>query len=501
MNIAFRVDASPQIGVGHLMRCLCLADALRGRGATVRMVSRRLPSALGEILVARGHEVTAIGGPTDPPAADDLAHAGWLGTTQAADAAATAAALAPLTWDWLVVDHYALDVRWEASLRPQTRRIMVIDDLADRTHDCDALLDQNLHADLDRRYTGYVPDTCQLLLGPRYALVREEFAHARARARRPAEEVARVLVSFGGVDADNLTGAALDALTQVGVRAADVVIGAVHPQRAAIEEKCRRQGFVCHVQSSRMAELMAAADLAIGAGGITTWERCCVGLPALAVAVAGNQREVIAEAARQGLLYTLRGEATAAALALHLRALLDNPQLRELLSRRGMEAVDGYGVDRVVRALDTASIEVRQATAADAAALFTWRSHDSVRRASRHDAPIEWLDHQAWLNRVLADADRSLLIGERGGAPVGVVRFDVRAQEAEVSIYRVPESPGRGLGSRLLLAAEEWLRQRRPDVAAVTAEVLAGNEHSHQLFRSAGYRLRSMTYVKQVQPS
>ena len=115
------------------MRCLCLADALRRRGATVRVVSRQLPPALGEMLAARGHEVAAIGGPADPPAADDLAHAGWLGTTQAADAAATAAALAPLTWDWLVVDHYALDARWEASLRPHARHIMVIDDLADRT--------------------------------------------------------------------------------------------------------------------------------------------------------------------------------------------------------------------------------------------------------------------------------------------------------------------------------------------------------------------------------
>ncbi len=501
MNIAFRVDASPQIGAGHVMRCLCLADALRTRGATVRMVSRQLPPALGEMLAARGHEMAAIGGPADPPAADDLAHASWLGTTQAADAAATAAALAPLAWDWLVVDHYALDARWETSLRRHTRRILAIDDLADRAHDCDALLDQNLHGDLDSRYVAHVPGTCQLLLGPSYALVRDEFTRARGRARRPAEEVARVLVSFGGVDAGNLTGAAVAALTQVGIRTADVVIGAAHPQRAAIEAECRSQGFACHVQSSRMAELMAAADLAIGAGGITTWERCCVGLPALAVAVAGNQRGIIDEAARQGLLYTLRGEATAAALALHLRALLDNPRLRELLSRRGMEAVDGQGVDRVARALDSASIEVRQATAADTAALFAWRSHDSVRRASRHDAPIEWPEHQAWLNRVLADADRPLLIGERGGAPIGVVRFDVRAPHAEVSIYRVPDSPGRGLAGSLLLAAEAWLRQRRPDVNAVTAEVLADNGRSHQLFRAAGYRLRSMTYVKQVQPS
>lgn len=501
MNVAFRADASAEMGAGHVMRCLCLADALRDRGATIRFVSRRLPEALRDVLAAHGHDVAVIGDGAEPPPAGALTHARWLGTTQAADADATATALRERRWDWLVVDHYALDARWETSLRRRATQILAIDDIADRRHDCDALLDQNLHADMGGRYREHVSTACQLLLGPRYALVRDEFTRTRRDIRARTGAVARVLVSFGGSDTKNLTGAAIDALVDVGVQAVDVVIGAAFPYRAEVEAACDRHDFVCHVHSDRMAELMAAADVAVGGGGITTWERCCVGLPAIAVALAANQRDVIDEAARQGLVYAVEAPATPTALALHIRALLDNPRLREMLSRRGMEAVDGLGVDRVVRVLDAASIQVRPATTADADALFAWRSHDSVRSASRQSGAIERSEHDAWLGRVLADADRSLLIGERRGTPVGVVRFDVQAQQAEVSIYRVPSSTERGAGPGLLLAAEAWLRQRRPDVGTVTAEVLAGNERSHRLFRSAGYELHATTYVKQVRPS
>lgn len=144
MNVAFRVDASRRIGIGHFMRCMCLADALYRRGATIRFVTRQLPTHLREMLIDRSYDVAAVDG--------------------IADAQETAGALAATAWDWLIVDHYALDARWEAMLRGHTKQILAIDDLADRPHDCDVLLDQNLHADMDRRYAGKVPPTCQLLL-------------------------------------------------------------------------------------------------------------------------------------------------------------------------------------------------------------------------------------------------------------------------------------------------------------------------------------------------
>lgn len=483
MNVAFRVDASAQIGSGHFMRCLSLADALRRRGATIRFVSHRLPTHALQMLIDRAYDAAEIDG--------------------TADAEETASALAGSTFDWLVVDHYALDASWESKLRQQARHILAIDDLADRPHDCDVLLDQNLHPDMDGRYTGKVPRSCLMLLGPRYALLREEFQRARPQTSARTGPAARVLVSFGGADAQNHTAHAIEALLASGADlSVDVVIGTQHAHQHDIESACRRHRFQCHVQTRRMAELMAAADLAIGAGGITTWERCCMGVPSLVLSVAANQHAVVDEAARQGLLYAA-GSASldVPALALHLKALLDNTALREMMSRNGLGAVDGRGVERVARVLDRESIRVREATIEDARALFDWRNDESVRTASRQPDPIAWPEHQRWLRTVLSDDDRVLLIGERNGAPVGVVRFDVSRPQAEVSIYRVPRSPEAGLGLSLLLAAEAWLRARRPDVANITAHVLGDNERSHHLFRSTGYQLHSVRYTKPLRVS
>jgi UDP-2,4-diacetamido-2,4,6-trideoxy-beta-L-altropyranose hydrolase len=502
MKVAFRVDASPAIGIGHFMRCLCLADALSRQGATIRFVSRGLPVHLRGYLDERRYQLTPLAERAAGRDAGDLAHSSWLGATQADDAADTRAALAPDTGDWVVVDHYALDARWETALRAQGSRILAIDDIADRGHDCDVLLDQNLYADPEQRYAGKVPDRCRLLLGPRYALLRDEFQQARLQAPPRTGIVARILVSFGGVDAANCTGAALEALRDAAAKVdVDVVIGAEHAFRADIERVCERSGYRLHVQSNRMAELMARADLAIGAAGITTWERCCVGLPAVAVAIAANQRAVVEGAADEGLLYMPGHDVvTSDGLAVHLRALVDNPRLLQLMSRRAMHAVDGRGVERVLRVLGQQQhvIQIREATAADASGLFEWRNHESVRRMSRQPDAIAWPAHEAWLHGVLADRDRLLVIGEREGAAVGVVRFDVADDRAEVSIYRVPGTGEPGIGSSVLAAAEQWLSARRPELALLTAEVLGENERSHHLFRSTGYRLRSARYEKRL---
>lgn len=500
MRLAFRTDATDQIGTGHLMRCLTLADAVQADGARSRFLCRNLPPHLAARVTARGHELVPLpAGPTG--LLDDGPHACWLGTSQAADARRTAAALDDGEWDWVVADHYALDARWESALRGCARRILAIDDLADRAHDCDVLLDQNVYPDMETRYAGKVPAHCHVLLGPRYALLRDEFHRMRARTAPRNGAVGRLLVSFGGVDAANYTGAALAAIAAARARlAVDVVIGMGHAHRNAIETACERHGFGCHVETSCMAELMAGADLAIGAGGTTLWERCCLGLPALALSAAANQTAMLDEAAARGLVYAPAGAAANRApwFALHLTALLDNPRLLQMMSRNAMQAVDGQGARRVARALDPRSIDVREATLDDADALFEWRNHAAVRSMSRDARAITRAEHEAWLRGVLRDGNRILLIAEHGGVSVGVVRFDVAGDRAQVSIYRVPGSSERGIASSVLRAAEAWLEARRPDVASLTAEVLQHNEASHELFRSTGYHVHSTVYEKRL---
>ncbi len=355
MRVAIRVDASNKIGTGHVMRCLTLADAMQQRGAQFRFISRHLPEYIRDMLAAKGHEFLLLDSSSSEASADDLAHANWLGTSQHADAQESLQALSDQYWDWLVVDHYALDARWESVLRQAAKHILVIDDIADRQHDCDVLLDQNFYADMDTRYTGKVPEHCKLLLGPRYALLREEFRRLREQVKPRMGPVKRVLVFFGGVDADNYTGLAIEVLANIGVEGlqVDVVIGAQHPHREQIESACSEHQFDCHVQTKRMAELMATADLAIGAGGSATWERCSLGLPSIVLVLAENQRKAIRDLAAVGAVINLgdANQVTITAFADKTIELIADEKMRFNLSRTSLKLVTGSKSQSVMEAL------------------------------------------------------------------------------------------------------------------------------------------------------
>lgn len=483
------------------MRCLTLADALKQRGARIRFVSRHMPEHLRDMLAAKGHEFMLLNSSASEAISDGLSHAYWLRTSQHADAQGTIEALSDQAWDWLIVDHYALDAGWESALRQTAKNILVIDDIADRVHDCDVLLDQNFYADMNSRYTGKVPAHCQLLLGPRYALLRDEFRQLHEQIKPRSGPVKRVLVFFGGVDADNYTGRAIEALSEINISDlhVDVVIGAQHPCREQIKAACAQHGFICHVQTDKMAELMADANLAIGAGGSATWERCCLGLPTLTICVADNQRKQIADAASEGLLYApeLKDELIIV-VERHVSALTGNGCLRHVISRNGMQAVDGCGVLRVIGNMGCSSIEIRFARPDDSEKLFEWRNHPTIRAVSRSADMIDWESHQRWFASALSDPDRLLLIGQRDGLPVGVVRFDILGDEAEVSIYLVPGIKQVGLGRDLLLSAERWFASNRAGVRNIRAHVLGGNERSQRLFLGAGYQVESTSYSKRL---
>jgi UDP-2,4-diacetamido-2,4,6-trideoxy-beta-L-altropyranose hydrolase len=500
MRIAIRVDASSQIGTGHFMRCLTLADALKQRGAQISFISRQLPQYLKGMLTEREHEFIPLNSSLSEVTTGDLAHTHWLGTSQHADAQASIQVLSGHIWDWLVVDHYALDARWESALRQTTKNILVIDDIADRQHDCNVLLDQNFYADMDTRYTGKVPVHCQLLLGPRYALLRDEFRQLREQIKPRSGPVKRVLIFFGGMDAANYTGRAIEALASINHDLhVDVVIGAQHPSREQIELACAEHNFLCHVQTGRMAELMATADLAIGAGGSTIWERCYLGLPTLTICTADNQHKQIVDAASEGLLYAPELEdELILMLSRHVSALMENVCLRRFISSNGIQAVDGRGVFRVTGNLDCSGIEIRTARQDDSQKLFEWRNHPTIMAVSRNPEAINWEDHQEWFAAVLMSPDSLLLIGQREGTPVGVVRFDIQDDGAEVSIYLVPGSTESGLGRGLLQSAEHWFAVNRPRICKVYAHVLGDNERSQHLFIRMGYQVESTCYSKRL---
>lgn len=427
--MAIRADASAAIGTGHVTRCRALAQALEARGAAV------------EFKEESGIEAE----------------------------------------DWLVVDSYSLDAAWEARMRRKAGRILAIDDLADRKHDCDMLLDQNYFPDAESRYRALLPERCRKLLGPRYALLRPEFSSARPRTR--SGEVRRVLVSLGGVDAGNETANVIRLLKGLGLEV-DVVAGAANPHRGEIERLCMAAKFRFHLQASNMAELMAAADLAIGAGGSTTWERCCLGLPTLQVAIAPNQEAPSRALAEAGLVSYAGSSVTGKAL----REALGDPQRLRDQSARMAALVDGHGARRVAAALLASSstkLALRSAVQGDAKLYFDWANDAEVRRQSFDSRPIAWPEHSAWFARRLKDA--VLLVAEdEAGVAVGQVRFE-RKDAWRVNYSLAAEFRGLGLGAKMLAMAIAELRRRAPG-ARLEAQVKPDNAASRKAFAALGFK-------------
>ncbi|SFJ77633.1 UDP-2,4-diacetamido-2,4,6-trideoxy-beta-L-altropyranose hydrolase [Halobacillus dabanensis] len=342
MKIGFRVDASINDGTGHVMRCLTLADELRELGAEVFFMCRRRPGDLVEFIQNQGYPVYEMTGADQVSWEEDavrviqiLDHAGVV--------------------DWLVVDNYELDARWEKAIRPHVKKLMVIDDLADRPHDCDLLLDQNLYKKMEVRYTGLVPERATLLLGPAYTLLRREFLQASPLERERDGTVRRILVSFGGSDPTNETLKTLQAIERLEITPeVDVVIGESHPYKQAIIRFCdRNDKMELHIQTKEMARHMECADLAIGAGGSSVWERCYMELPSLIIETAPNQTEVISSLLEKGAIFYLgkSAEVNVEHLSQCLAKLMGNPsQMKNAWAsvKEVMKNHKRYGVSKLM---------------------------------------------------------------------------------------------------------------------------------------------------------
>lgn len=351
MKVLVRADAGDVIGSGHVRRSLTLANALRGVGAKITFVCRAHPGHLADLIRTEGHDCRLL------PVVDasGAGYAAWLGASLAQDADDTAAiAREHGHVDLLLVDHYAIGSAWQRTVRPAVRWIMAIDDLANRSHDADVVMDQNFGRTA-AMYAPLVPAACRVLVGPRYALLRPEFAAARPAAlerRKKFTGVRRVLVSLGGMDPQNLTERVVRLLAAArGDRtlAVTAVIGDGR-QAEAIRRAAAGMDIKIIISASNMAELMRDADVAIGGMGGTAWERCALGLPTLALVLADNQRPAAARMQAAGLVIDALtpDELDEAAL----RRLLDLDQPTYVVMSAAVAAqCDGEGAARVAAAV------------------------------------------------------------------------------------------------------------------------------------------------------
>jgi UDP-2,4-diacetamido-2,4,6-trideoxy-beta-L-altropyranose hydrolase len=476
MRLLIRADADARTGTGHVMRCLALAQAWReGGGAVTFRTACELPALLGRLTEA-GAEVEPIEG-----------QPGSVG-----DADGTREAARRLGASWVVLDGYHFGDDFQARVREGVR-LLAIDDFGHAgRYAADLVLNQNLHArpELYRSREAHT----ELLLGPRYALLRREFWAARdlspQRQRGPASNV---LVTLGGSDPDNVTLRVVRALCRVAIPdlTATVVIGAASPHRGAVEEAASRLANVevlCDVAD--MAGLMARTDVAVAAGGTTTWERARMGLPSLVVVLADNQQALAEASQTAGLGWDLGSgrDLDEAKLAAALERLLRDPEAWAAMAKRGPELVDGQGARRVCRILERAAVTLRPATRDDIRQLWEWANEPGTRAASFSPEPIPWERHQRWFPIKLTDPHCIIFIAavEWESNPLGQVRFEREGDDAVISISLDASFRGRGYGPALIRLASAEAFRRWP-VGRIVALIRADNPASRQAFRKAGF--------------
>lgn len=364
MNIVFRCDASIQIGTGHVMRCLTLADELARQAAKCHFICREHEGNLIDFIAQKGYEVYKleavylddnVKGDIEPI----LFHSQWLGTSQDEDAQQTINIVNTIQPEWLVIDNYALDSYWEEKLRPHCNNILVIDDLADRKHDCDVLLDQTYGRN-NKDYQNLVPNHCEILCGTTYALLRPEFSKWRQYSleRRKDNSVNNILINLGGVDKDNITSRILESLKQATLPelcTITVVMGSNSPWLDTVTTKANQLPWLTEVKTgvSNMAELMANSDLAIGAAGSTSWERCCLGLPTIMLVLAENQLLIAKNLQDVGAVFLTKLHDTLR-VDLNIDRIINEDKLFNM-SKSASLICDGLGVQRACKLLSNST--------------------------------------------------------------------------------------------------------------------------------------------------
>jgi UDP-2,4-diacetamido-2,4,6-trideoxy-beta-L-altropyranose hydrolase len=356
MRIAIRVDSSHKMGTGHLARCQSLARILKERGDEVFFLTRDFSENKNASSLSHADfEICPLPKSEKSDVAYSSEYLEWLAVSPEVDKEETLKILEKVKPQWLIVDHYALDFKWESPMRNVVKKIMVIDDLADRRHDADLLLDQNFYINSKTRYDGFISKACVKLLGPSFALLRKEFQLARKSSKVRDGNLKQILICFGGTDPSNESFKVLQALKLLNISElkVDVVVGSLHKDREEIKAICKslpEVNFYCQINN--ISELMIKADLSIGAGGGLTWERSSLGLPAITTITAENQRQQIDDLAAYGAI--LRSGWFEDLTPKHYAELIKNIHREKLISmsQKGYDLVDALGCTRAAEHLN-----------------------------------------------------------------------------------------------------------------------------------------------------
>ena len=339
-NLFIRVDSGLDIGLGHVMRCFALAEIIKNMNFNVYFISKEIKGNIIKNIENNGYKVFTL----DSKAIKSPKHRWKI------DAAKTTKIIQRFKNEknLLLVDNYELSKMWETSLKPVVDKIIVIDDFSNRSHNCNLFIDQNLHTK-NKESNKKNPKNCKKLLGPKYALLRKEFVEGRRTVKRRSGKINRVLILFGGSDEKNQTLKVIKKIVNEKINV-DVIVGEPNKNKTKIKKICSRmENFTYYQQPKNIAKIMKKADLAIGAGGIITWERCCLGLPSIVSIVSKNQEDATNAVSKKGCLINL-GRVEQLTSEDYLNAIR-NLNSRKLIRmhKKCLELVDGKGTERVAK--------------------------------------------------------------------------------------------------------------------------------------------------------
>jgi UDP-2,4-diacetamido-2,4,6-trideoxy-beta-L-altropyranose hydrolase len=501
MRVAVRADASGKMGIGHLRRCLSLLNALSDLGAQTFIVSRSHDGVAADVMRNEDVDVRWLPAPNSDIACEDgreTQYTQWAGVPWLQDADETIDALRAFAPDWVIVDHYALDAQWHDRVRSALKcRIFAIDDLGDRELSADILLDANASPSHSIKYEGRLQRQTKLLTGLRFALFSKSYQDAASYIF--CEEVRSIGIFMGGGDPLGLSSQVLRILREDVGFAGEIEIVIGSPDLVCedlAKQSAEDHKLTLSVNLPQLSNFYARHDLQIGAGGTATYERCLLGVPAIAVIAAENQLAVIPEleamrAIRSAILPEVKGThllPNAPPLDAVVRELIADPEKRRQLSIVSRSLIDAKGAERAALSILKDGMTIRRTTEADARLLHVWRNHSTTRSMSLNSGEISLAHHVEWLKAALADAQRVLLMAQIGNRPIGTIRFDLIKRDVwRVSLFLDPDLHMLGLGKHMLELGEQALKAQIESDFVIQAEVIPGNAVSANMFVRGGY--------------
>ncbi len=480
-KVLFRVNSSYKLGSGHISRCISLAEELKS-SSKIYFLCEDLPGNNNNWVLQKGFNLISF---KHMQPKDDIEIINEISNQDN-------------PFDWLVVDDYKKDISWELLVKNKFKKILVIDDLANRKHHCDYLLDQNYFQNPKSRYISLVPNHCTLLTSTKFCLLKNSFIKREKKEFKLFRKKKKLFICYGASDPNCHSIETIRAInnSKFEYSQVDVFTTKSNQNLILLKKECNLlNNCNLHVDSNQITKYLSEADLAIGAGGTMCWERAYYGIPSIVFGISNNQKIILKELIRDGLAIgeSWHPNPDKNTIEKYINIAINNHDLLEGISKRSSCLVDGNGIKRVSRIMNPVELNFRKAMISDCDLILKWRNSIQIRNSSNNKKFIKEKDHRAWFYEKLEDQNCIFLIIEKANIPVGVVRFELCNDEAVISIYKDPDSTEY---LDLIQNSSNWLKANHPKINKIFAEIISGNDRSYNGFINAGFELLSSKLCK-----